>query len=182
MGVPIPPPRLPKICHTYSTMMKLGTVVPYLKKIQKIYKSCDTPHEFCWYVRKSPEISNFSCIKKYRYRLHFNAYVLFLLTFLSLVLIQIVAILMMSAILATLEFLKIKVFWNKGYEVIIFVHDATNKILSRDSSYLVDVVMWPKFGNSSIPMILEKVESIWPKKIIFLKGALGSTSIIWDWH
>ena len=26
---------LPKICHTYPTMMKLGTVIPYLKKIQK---------------------------------------------------------------------------------------------------------------------------------------------------
>ena len=29
---------LPKICHTYPTMMKLGTVIPYLKKIQKIDK------------------------------------------------------------------------------------------------------------------------------------------------
>ena len=38
---------LPKICHTYPTMMKLGTVIPYLKKIQKIYESCDTPREFC---------------------------------------------------------------------------------------------------------------------------------------
>ena len=28
---------LPKICHTYSKMMKLGVVIPYLKKIQKIY-------------------------------------------------------------------------------------------------------------------------------------------------
>ena len=28
---------LPKICHTYPTMMELGTVIPYLKKIQKIY-------------------------------------------------------------------------------------------------------------------------------------------------
>ena len=28
---------LPKICHLYPTMMKLGTVKPYLKKIQKIY-------------------------------------------------------------------------------------------------------------------------------------------------
>ena len=27
---------LPKICHTFSTMMKLGTVKPYLKKIQKM--------------------------------------------------------------------------------------------------------------------------------------------------
>ena len=26
---------LPKICHIYPTMMKLGTVIPYLKKIQK---------------------------------------------------------------------------------------------------------------------------------------------------
>ena len=28
-----PPPFLFKICHTYPTMMKLGTVIPYLKKI-----------------------------------------------------------------------------------------------------------------------------------------------------
>ena len=44
---PLPP--LPKICHTYPSMVKLGTVIPYLKKIQKLYKSCDTPTEFCWY-------------------------------------------------------------------------------------------------------------------------------------
>ena len=35
------------LCHTYATMMKLGTVIPYLKKIQKIYESRDTPLEFC---------------------------------------------------------------------------------------------------------------------------------------
>ena len=40
---------LPKICHTYSTIMKLGIVIPYLKKIQKIYESRDTPLEFCWH-------------------------------------------------------------------------------------------------------------------------------------
>ena len=38
---------LPKICHTYPTMTKLGTVIPYLKKIRKIYESRDTPLEFC---------------------------------------------------------------------------------------------------------------------------------------
>ena len=38
---------LPKIYHTYPKMMKLGTVIPYLKKIQKMYKSRDTPLEFC---------------------------------------------------------------------------------------------------------------------------------------
>ena len=26
---------LPKICHTYPTMIKLGTVTPYLRKIEK---------------------------------------------------------------------------------------------------------------------------------------------------
>ena len=38
---------LPKICHTYPTMMKVGTVIPYLKEIQKIHESCETPLEFC---------------------------------------------------------------------------------------------------------------------------------------
>ena len=32
-----------KICHKYPTMMKLGTVIPYQKKIQKIFESHDTP-------------------------------------------------------------------------------------------------------------------------------------------
>ena len=27
---------LPKVCHTYPTIMKLGIVIPYLKEIQKI--------------------------------------------------------------------------------------------------------------------------------------------------
>ena len=71
---------------------------------------------------------------------------------LHIVLINMVTILMMSAKMTTLGLLKIKVFWNKGYDVIISVHDVTNKILSRDSNYIVDVVMWPKFGNSSISM------------------------------
>ena len=57
---------------------------------------------------------------------------------------------MMPAKTATLGFPKIKAFWNKGYDAINFVHDVTNKILSRESNYIVDVFMWPKFGNSSI--------------------------------
>ena len=32
---------------THPTMKKLGTVIPYLKKIQNIHKSRDTPLEFC---------------------------------------------------------------------------------------------------------------------------------------
>ena len=41
------PPPLRKICHTHPTMMKLGTLIPYLKKIQRLYESCDTLPEFC---------------------------------------------------------------------------------------------------------------------------------------
>ena len=59
---------------------------------------------------------------------------------------------MMSARMAALGLLKIKVFLNKGYYVIIFLYDVTNKILSHDSNYIVDVVMWSKFGNSDILM------------------------------
>ena len=59
---------------------------------------------------------------------------------------------MMSVKITAPGLLKIRVFWNKGYDVIIFVHDVTNKILSRDSNYIIDLVMWPKFGNCSISM------------------------------
>ena len=77
---------------------------------------------------------------------------------------------MMSAKMATPGLLKIKVFWKKGYDVIIYVHDVTNKILSRDSNYIIDVVMWPKFGNSSISMRKVIITSIlwgFDKKIRF---------------
>ena len=40
---------LSKIFHTYPSMMKLGTGIPYLKKIQKIYELRDTLLEFCSY-------------------------------------------------------------------------------------------------------------------------------------
>ena len=63
-----------------------------------------------------------------------------------------VIILMMSAKIATPDLFKESVFWNKGYDVIISVDDVTSKILSRDSNYIVDMFMWPKFGNCSISM------------------------------
>ena len=40
-------PPLPKIRHTYPTVMKLGTVITYLRNIQKMYKSRDTFIDFC---------------------------------------------------------------------------------------------------------------------------------------
>ena len=71
-----------------------------------------------------------------------------------------VTILMMSAKIATPGLLKIRVFWNKGYYVITFVYDVTNKILLRDSNYIIDVVMWPKFGNCSISITKVIITSV----------------------
>ena len=60
--------------------------------------------------------------------------------------------LMMSAELTSLSLLKRKVFWNKGYDVIISANNITDKVLSQDSNYVVHVVMWPIFDNCSISM------------------------------
>ena len=54
--------------------------------------------------------------------------------------------------MASLGLLQIKVFENKDYDIIVSTHDVINNILSRSSDYIVDVVMWPKFGNSTISM------------------------------
>ena len=54
--------------------------------------------------------------------------------------------------MATPGLLKIKIFWKKAYDVIISAHDVTNTILSCNSNYNVNVVMWQKFGNSSISL------------------------------
>ena len=61
-----------------------------------------------------------------------------------------VTILMKLGKMVTLGLLKRKIFWNKGYDVIVYAHDVTNKISTDDSNYTVDVVMWPEFGNSNI--------------------------------
>ena len=87
----------------------------------------------------------------------------------------------MSAKLATLGLLKIKVFQNKCYDAIIFVHDIINKILSCDSNYIVDAVIWHKFGNSSVSMgevIIACFIRIWPEKPVILMSALDLLNIL----
>ena len=59
---------------------------------------------------------------------------------------------MMSAKMTTPGLLERTVFWDKGYDVIIPVDDFTNSILSRDSNYIVDVFIGPKFGNCTHSM------------------------------
>ena len=59
---------------------------------------------------------------------------------------------MTSVKMAAPGLLKVKVFWNKGYDVIIPVNDVTNKTLSRNSNYVVDMFMWSQFRDSSISL------------------------------
>ena len=70
-GGPFWPP-LPKIRHTYPTMMKLGTVIPYLRKIKKCINHVRHPLSSADSSIFSPEISKFFYIKKYTYRLDFD--------------------------------------------------------------------------------------------------------------
>ena len=56
----------------------------------------------------------------------------------------------MSAKLVTPGLLEIKLFQNKGYDIIIFDYNVTKKMSSKDSNYIVYVIMSPKFGNTSI--------------------------------
>ena len=83
-------------------------------------------------------------MKKFGYRSHFDTEFLILLIFLEsakFALINVITILTMSAKMATLGHLKIKVFSIKVYDVIIFAHNVANKILSRDSHCIIDVVL-----------------------------------------
>ena len=52
--------------------------------------------------------------------------------------------------------------------------------MTRESNYIADAVIWPKFGNSSISMRNASFNFIMlsPEKSIFLMG--GLSSIIWD--
>ena len=110
------------------------------------------------------EINKFCYFKKYRYSLYFDALFLILLTFFEswkIFLINMVTILMMSANMAPLSLLKLKVFWNKGYDAIISVYDVINKIYHVAQIILQ---MW-SFDQSLVTLVL-----LWEKLSSILKG------------
>ena len=102
-------------------------VIRYLNKNQKIYESCEKSRNFCWYQQFFINNQNKFCyLKKRRYKLHFDNSFNFFFELLNIVLINMVT--MMSAKKATTGFLKIEVFWYKGYDVIICFDDVITKI------------------------------------------------------
>ena len=104
-------PPFPKICHTYRTMMKLGTVIPYLMQIQKIHESRDTTRKFCWYQHfftgNQLLLQEIQIQTAFRYIISnsYNFYWVFKDCFINMV-----TILMMSAKMPTPGFRKIKLF------------------------------------------------------------------------
>ena len=80
--------------------------------------------------------------------------------------------------MATLGIFKIKVFRNQRRH---------QQILSCDSNYTVDVVLWPKFGKSSISMrevIITSILLRFDQENPFFEGQswFKFNTIIWDWH
>ena len=141
---------IPKICHTYPAMMKVGTVIPYLKKIQKIFQSRDTSPEFCWHQYFFTINQKILLYQEIQIQIAFWYIISNSFNFSWVFkdfLMNLVIILIMSTKMATPGLLKTTVIWNKSYDVTVPVDDVTNKILSRDSNYIVDVLMWAKFGN-----------------------------------
>ena len=122
----------------------------------EIYKSCETLLDFCWHQHFFNGNQQLLLFQEIQIQIAFqyitsNSYNFF--ESLKAVLITMVATLMISAKLATVGVLKVKVFWNTGYSVINSVHDVTSKTVSRDSSYIVNVINWPKFRNFSISIL-----------------------------
>ena len=66
----------------------------------------------------------------------------------------------MSAKMVSPGLIKIKVLCKRGYDIKISAHDVTSKILTFDSNYIADVVIWPRFGNCSISMRKDIITSI----------------------
>lgn len=126
-----------------------------------------------------PLINNFCFIRKYRQIFVFDTSVLIPFTFiesLEVVLINIMAVLMISRPLWR------KIFESKGYEVIISFNDFTKKLSSCDSDHTVDVVIWPKLGNSNFFTRELLFYQNFPEKNDFFEewGGLGSILNVWD--
>ena len=121
---------LSKICLAYPTMLILGIVRPYITEIQKVYEWRDTPLEFCWhqhFFTGNQQIFLYQEIEIYIAFWHiFENF----FESLTIVLMNMVTILMMSAKMATLGLL----------------------LLSRDPNNIIDGVKWLEFGNSNLSM------------------------------
>ena len=73
--------------------------------------------------------------------------------FSKVVFINMITILIMPTKLVTPDFLEMKVFWNRVYDVITYVSDISNKISSCDLIYIVDMGMWQRGGFREVALL-----------------------------
>ena len=129
-----------KDCQTYLTLFKIGLFgVTHWRGAGGGVSRGLSPLEFSWYQHfftRNQQIVVISRNTKKDWVLNSSSSNFF--EFFKAFLINMVAILMMSAKLATLSFLKINAFWNKTYDVTIFVHDVTMRVLALNSNCTVD--------------------------------------------
>ena len=127
---------LHEICYTCSIILKLGTVMLYLREIKNIKNIYITWHN------PSAEIGFF--------RQKLANFAIWRITSKNSILINFYFFLIESW-----KVLEIWIISNKIYGVMISVHDVTNKILSCNSNYVVKVFMWPNL--LTLALLWEKV-------------------------
>ena len=113
------PPSLKSVTHILQWWNL--PVIPYLKKIQKIYQSRDTPPEFCWHQHFFTGNQQILLYQEIQIQIAFWYIISNSFTFswnFEDFSINLVIILMVSAKMPTPGPLEITVFWNKGYGVI----------------------------------------------------------------
>ena len=91
-------------------MMKLGTVIPYIKKLQILYESRDKPLEFCLHQHFYTESQQILLYQEIQIYIPFRYIISNSIAFLEplrIVLINMVTILMMLAKMTTPAFLKL---------------------------------------------------------------------------
>ena len=133
-----------KICQIYRTLMKLGKVIFYLKKIQKYIDlvSSATSLEFCWhhiiiFYQKLPSfvisrntnidwvlILSFYLLLAFKCSFNKNGF-----NFND------------GSQICYSRASEAKGIFNKAYDVVSFAYNVPNKKLLCDSNYIVDVVM-----------------------------------------
>ena len=131
---------------------------------KNIWITRDAPLEFCWYKQFFIANTDIDCIL-----IHDFYFFLTFLESLKNVFINMVTTLIMPAKIATLGLLKTKVFWNKGYGVIISVHNLINENFSSDSNYIV--------SYHNLNFICKNLA----RKNTFWGVFMVEVSIVWDW-
>ena len=131
--------------------------------------------------KSEPVEMNFVTVNFINFELKFVIILTFISWFQYSFVFDLIAILTRTARTDTPGLLKIILSWKNVNDVIISIHEVINKTSLYDANYIVDMVVKPKFGDTSISMTeISKISvfKIFSEKNIFSRGGLDSSSII----